>query len=80
MTTQSMKKIYKIFIQVIYFLIGAAIVVGCYFLAADFITKPWPGILCALAALLINETLGRYLLWKLWGISRSSIFGSRGKR
>lgn len=60
MTTQSMKKIYKIFIQVIYFLIGAAIVVGCYFLAADFIPKPWPGILCALAPC---------LLMKRWGVT-----------
>mgnify|MGYP006987436935 CR=1 FL=1 len=75
-----MKKIYKILIQIIYFIIGAAVVVGCYFLAEGLIPKPWPGILCALAALLINETLGRYLLWKLWGISRSGIFDYRRKR
>ena len=75
-----MKKIYKILIQIIYFIIGAAVVAGCYFLAAGFIPKPWPGILCALTALILNETLGRYLLWKLWGISRSGIFGSRRKR
>lgn len=68
-----MRKIYKVFIQIIYFVVGIMIVIGCYYFMDRFIPKPWPGIVSAAVVLLINETLGRQLLFHLWGIDRGSI-------
>lgn len=73
MAAWSMRKSCKVFIQIIYFVVGTMIVVGCYFFMDWFIPKPWPGIASVSAALLINETLGRYLLRRLWGIDRGSV-------
>lgn len=69
-----MRKISKVVIQILYFAVGIILVVGCYFYMMNwFIPKPWPGIVSASAALLINETLGRFLLRRLWEIDRGSV-------
>lgn len=68
-----MRKTCKVFIQIIYLAAGIMLVVGCYFFMDWFIPRPWPGIASAAAALLINETLGRQLLRRLWGIDRGGV-------
>lgn len=70
-----MKKSLKVFIMTAYFAVGITIVAAPYLWLDGFISKPWQGILSATAALLINETLGRYLLRRLWGIDWGGIFG-----
>lgn len=69
-----MKKVYKVFIQILYFLVGIIIIIGFYFFMERFISEPWPGIVSAALALLINYTLGHYLLHRLWGVGNGSFF------
>lgn len=75
-----MRNIHKAFVQIIYLVLGVVVVMGSYILAERFIPKPWPGILSASVALLMNETIGRCILRKLWGISIGSIFDSQRKQ
>ncbi len=67
-----MKKSYKVLIQIAYYAVCIMIVIGCYFFLGRFIPQPWPGIVSASAAFLMNETLGRQLLCRLWGIDPGS--------